>query len=83
MTIQSLTEIKVGHLVEIKSDAAGVDKAPCTVIVGEAYPNGTFISDDADEKDTVFKLDMMNYIGTVDIAAHDDKPAKTLHQFAK
>lgn len=82
MTIKEITDIKPGHLIEIKSDRGGCDKAPCTKEVA-LISSDYFTSTDKDDDDCFFPLSMENYLGTIDIAADGDKPRKVIHQFSQ
>lgn len=82
MTIKEIKDINAGDLVEIKSDAGGCDKAPCTKVVASTCDGG-FASTDDDDRGYTFKLSMDNYIGTIDIAPLDGGEQKTIHQFSK
>jgi len=82
MTIKSLSEIRPGDLVRIKSDAAGCDKAPCTKRVASVKDN-TFKSDDKDDDDYTYSLNMDNYLGTVSFTAQGTLEQVTIHEFSK
>jgi hypothetical protein len=81
MTIKAISEIKQGHLVEVKSDSGGIEPAPLTFEVNTT--GETVTSADDEHRGYSFKLDMKNYIGTIDIAGVGDKPHRTIHQFSK
>lgn len=81
--INSISEIKPGHIVEIESDKGGCDKAPCTKVVNNVSTNNTFTSTDDDDRGYSFQLNMDNYLGTIDVAPNGDIPAKTIHSFSQ
>lgn len=82
MTIKQISDIKAGHLVEIKSDKGGCDKAPCTktvALVSDDYITST----DKDDDGYFYPVKMENYLGTIDIAPDGDKPRTVIHQFSQ
>ena len=83
MSINSISEIKLGDYVKIRSSEGGIKQAPCTKQVAGFTGDGHILSSNDEDRGITYPLDMANYLGTVSVFSSDIGSYTTVHEFSK